>query len=110
LTPHIYTEGEISDLLREAGQLRPVSGLRPRTYQTLFGLIAATGLRLSEALRLRDADVDLRDISRTFVTVHQTKFRKSRLLPVHPTTADALHAYRMVRDRLVSCNRSLRNK
>jgi integrase len=100
LTPHIYTESEISDLLREAGQLRPVSGLRPKTYQTLFGLIAATGLRLSEALRLRDADVDLRDISRTFVTVHQTKFKKSRLLPVHPTTADALHAYRKVRDRL----------
>jgi integrase len=59
LAPHIYTEREICDLLEEAGRLSPHRGLRPATYRTLFGLIAATGLRLSEALHLRSTDVDL---------------------------------------------------
>lgn len=99
LAPHIYTEREICDLLEEAGRLRPSGGLRPATYQTLFGLIAAAGLRLSEALKLRDADVDVHSGA---LTVRQTKFRKSRLLPLHPSTVKALGEYRRVRDRAVS--------
>jgi integrase len=59
LTPHIYTEEEIEQLLRHAGRLAPVGALRPLMYRTLFGLIAAVGLRLSEALKLRVGDVDL---------------------------------------------------
>lgn len=98
LAPHIYTEREICDLLAEAGRLRPVAGLRPATYRTLFGLIATAGLRLSEALQLRDADVDLCSGA---VTVRQTKFRKSRRLPIHPSTVEALGEYRRSRDRAV---------
>jgi integrase len=58
LAPHIYTEEEIADLLVAARGLRPP--LRGATYETLFGLLAATGLRVSEAVHLLDADVDLR--------------------------------------------------
>jgi len=75
LTPHIYTDREVADLLRAAGQLTPEGALRPATYKTLFGLIAATGLRLSEALKLLFADLDFR---RGVLTVRQTKFAKSR--------------------------------
>jgi integrase/recombinase XerC len=99
LTPHIYTEQEIFKLLEEAGRLSPVRGLRPATYRTLFGLIAVTGLRLSEALMLRDADVDLHFGA---LTVRMTKFKKSRLLPLHPTTVASLEAYRCIRDQQVS--------
>ena len=56
--------------------------IRPATYETLFGLMASTGLRVSEALHLRDADVDLK---RGMLTIRQTKFAKSRQLPIHPT-------------------------
>jgi hypothetical protein len=59
LAPHIYTDREITDLLAAAGRLSPKGTLRPMTYRALFGLIAANGLRLSEALRLQCADVDL---------------------------------------------------
>ena len=58
LAPHIYTQQEVCDLLAEADRLPPRGGLRPATYRTLFGLIAATGLRRSEALNLRDGNVD----------------------------------------------------
>ncbi len=98
LAPHIYTEQEIADLLAEAGRLAPSAGLRPTTYRTLFGLFAATGLRLSEALCLRDRDVDL---SSGVLTVRQTKFKKSRCVPVHPTTVTALRNYHGARDGAV---------
>ncbi len=97
LVPHIYTEREITDLLAEAGRLTPAAGLRPLTYQTLFGLIAATGLRLSEALQIQDVDVDL---VQGALTVRQTKFRKSRWLPLHAGTVTALGEYRRQRDGL----------
>lgn len=90
LTPHIYTEREIADLLTAAGQMAPQGSLRPATYQTLFGLIAATGMRLSEALNLRRVDVDL---ARSIVTIRRTKFAKSRLLPLHSTVTEALSRY-----------------
>ena len=97
LAPHIYTDEEIRELLDQAGRLTPRSGLRPLMYRTLFGLIAAAGLRLSEALKLQVADVELNCAT---ITVRQTKFRKSRCLPVHPSTVQALSEYRLVRDRL----------
>jgi len=98
LTPHIYTEQEICDLLDEAGRLSPQGGLRPVTYRTLFGLIAAAGLRLSEALHLRDVDVDLAGAT---LIMRQTKFNKSRCLPVHHSVVQALCDYRRLRDRVV---------
>lgn len=90
LTPHIYTEKEVIDLLHAAGGLDPQGGLRPATYKTLFGLIASTGLRLSEALNLRARDIDLDDGA---LTIRQTKFAKSRRLPIHPSVVQELRAY-----------------
>jgi integrase len=93
LRPHIYTEQEIADLLTAARRLHPI--LRGATYETLFGLLAATGLRVSEAVHLLDADVDLKS---GLLTVRQTKFAKSRQVPVHPSTLAALRRYRRLRD------------
>lgn len=100
LAPHIYTDQEVCDLLEEAGRLTPQGGLRPATYQTLFGVIAATGLRISEALHLRDADVDLQEAR---LTVRQTKFNKSRCLPIHSSVVQALSQYRSRRNHVTSC-------
>lgn len=104
LAPHIYSEQEICDLLAAARRLAPHGGLRPATYETIFGLIAATGLRLSEALHLRCGDVDL---DQGVLTVRNTKFRKSRHVPVHPTVAAALKRYMVVRVRHGAANRDL---
>ena len=96
LAPHIYREDEIIDLLAAARTLGPAGSLRPFTYETLFGLMASTGLRISEAIHLRDADVDLQ---RGMLTIRQTKFAKSRQLPIHPSTVKALARYRKQRAR-----------
>jgi integrase len=93
--PHIYSEEEVRQLLVAACRLGPKPGLRGRVYETLFGLIASTGLRLSEALSLSIGDVDLR---RSLLTIRRTKFAKSRQVPVHPSTLKALSSYRRVRD------------
>jgi integrase len=95
-TPHIYTGAEITELLAAARRLPPAGTLRPLTYETFFGLIAATGLRLSEALRLQCGDFDG---SGGTLTVRQTKFCKSRLVPLHPTTTTALVQYLSTRQR-----------
>ncbi len=95
LAPHIYTQQEIVDLLAAARQLGPKSGLRGIINQTLFGLIACTGLRISEALALRNMDVDLKN---GMITIHRTKFGKSRQVPMHPSTVQALKRYRSERD------------
>src|SRR5207237_10377864 len=74
LSPHIYSEQEIIDLLAAARRLGPTPGLRGAVYETLFALIASTGMRISEALALRNEDVDLKY---SLLTIHQTKFGKS---------------------------------
>jgi integrase len=101
LTPHIYTDREVADLLRAAGQLTPGGTLRPATYKTLFGVIAATGLRLSEALKLQFADLDF---TRGVLTVRQTKFAKSRLVPLHPSVTAALSRYATFRQAAIPAN------
>jgi integrase len=98
LAPHIYREKEIVELLAAARKLGPRGHLRSATFETLFGLLASTGLRVSEAIHLRDADVDLK---RRMLTVRQTKFAKSRQLPLHPSTVEALARYRRERLRHV---------
>ena len=98
LAPHIYTDQEIGDLLDLCGRMTPQGGLRPLTYKTLFGLIAATGLRISEALQLQVADVDLPAAT---LTVRQTKFHKSRCLALHASVVQALSEYLRVRQRFV---------
>jgi integrase len=94
--PHIYSEAELSALLAAARRLASPTGLRPRTYATLIGLLSCTGLRISEALKLARADVDW---DHATLTIHETKFHKSRLVPLHPTTVQALEVYAQFRDR-----------
>lgn len=98
VAPHIFHEDEIIELLAAARRLGPQGSIRSATYETLFGLMASTGLRVSEAIHLRDADVDLK---RGLLTIRQTKFAKSRQLPVHPSTIAALVRYRRQRARYV---------
>jgi integrase len=98
LAPHIYSEQEIIDLLAAARRLGPTSGLRGATYEALFGPIASAGLRVSEAVHRLDADVDLK---LGMLTIRQTKFAKSRRVPLHPSAVQALLRYRRTRNRYV---------
>ena len=93
--PHIYSEQEIVDLLAAARRLGPTPGLRGVVFETLFGLIASTGMRISEALALHNGDVDLKY---GMLTIHQTKFGKSRQVPMHLSTVEVLRRYRWMRD------------
>ncbi len=93
--PHIYSESEIMDLLAAARRLGPATAPRGAVFETLFGLVASCGLRISEALALRHADVDLR---RGMLLIRKTKFGKSRQVPMHPSTTDALRRYRQTLD------------
>lgn len=97
--PYIYTDMEIETLLAAALDLPPVDGLRRWTYHCLFGLLSVTGLRISEALNLHCGDVDLKD---GVLTIRDTKFGKSRLVPLHPTSRHALAAYAQRRDAHLS--------
>ncbi|CAN5547706.1 tyrosine-type recombinase/integrase [soil metagenome] len=94
--PHIYSDVEIAGLMTSACKLGPTGGLRPQTYRTLIGLLAATGLRNSEALHLARHDAEL---DRGLLTIRMTKFRKTRLVPLHATTTAALRTYSEFRDR-----------
>ncbi len=96
MQPHIYDEHQLEQLLAAAGRMRPTYELRPLVYQTLFGLLASTGLRISEALKLTRGQVDL---ERGILRIEQTKFKKSRLVPLHSTATRALRHYAVARDR-----------
>jgi integrase/recombinase XerD len=96
--PYIYSDEEVATLVCRAAKLRSRYGLRGWTCSTLFGLIAVTGLRINEALRLDDNDVDL---DAGVITVKRGKNRKTRLVPVAPSTAKRLAAYRAERMRLL---------
>jgi integrase len=100
--PHIYTPEEIRLLLQAAAQLTPVGSIRPTTYVTLFALIASTGLRISEALALQ-----LDHITPAGLRIEQTKFRKSRLVPLHPTSRQGLDRYLARRRQVGGTSRSL---
>ena len=93
--PHIYSEAEISDLLAAAARLAPTGGLRPHCYATLFGLIACTGLRISEALALYCGDVDLDE---AILTVRAGKRGRTRLVPLHPSALPPLADYAAERE------------
>jgi integrase len=95
-TPYIYREEEIVALLQACERLGPAGGLRPQTYAALFGLLASSGLRISEALRLLRVDVDLKT---GVLSVAETKFHKSRLVPLHASASCALRMYAEQRDR-----------
>jgi integrase len=96
--PYIYASEEISRLLIEAARLGPAAWTKPSTYVTLFGLLAATGMRVSEALALQVAD-----ITADGPLVRATKFQKSRLLPLHASTQAALDRHLQARSA-PTCN------
>jgi integrase/recombinase XerD len=96
--PYIYNDDEVARILSEAARLPSPFGLRGQTYQTLFGLLATTGLRLGEALGLDRDDVDL---SSGVLAVRRAKFGKSRFVPVHNSTCRVLRRYVRQRDLLL---------
>ena len=98
--PYLYSEQEIQKLLTAAKGLSAPNQLRPWTYHCLFGLLVVSGMRLSEALKLERQDVDL---DQAVLTIRQTKFNKTRLIPLHRSTRDVLTDYAARRDRLVPC-------
>jgi len=95
--PYIYSDAEVRSLLRAATALPSARGLRAASYATLLGLYASTGLRTNEALRLDRDDVDL---VQGVLRIRQSKFGKSRCLPVHRSVQCALAQYAAQRDRL----------
>ena len=94
--PYIYTKQQIVDLLAASAALSPTGGLRPQTYRVLFGLLASTGMRVGEAIRLQCKDVDL---NQGILRINNTKFSKSRLVPIHQSTLNVLREYAAFRDR-----------
>lgn len=95
LVPHIFTEAELIALLQATATLTPRGGLRPATCRCVFGLLAASGLRISEALALTTRDVDL---TAGVLSIRAGKFQKPRLVPLHPSTTAALVVYARQRD------------
>ena len=95
--PYIYTPEELARMLDAAGNLRrqKPSPLRRHIYVMLIGLLASTGLRISEALNLRLDDL----LPDGVLHIRQTKFNKSRLVPMHPSVVEALQAYLEIRRR-----------
>jgi integrase/recombinase XerD len=93
--PYIYSSSEIGRLLEAAGRLGPRGTIRAQTYVTLIALLASTGLRISEALRLR-----LADITDDGLLIRATKFGKTRLVPLHETAVAGLQQYLMRRRQL----------
>ncbi len=93
--PYLYSDAEVMAILDACSRLSP--SLRAATYRTLFGLLAVSGLRVGEAIHLDRDDVDL---ERGLLVVWQGKFRKAREVPLHPSTVEALQAYRKRRDEL----------
>jgi len=95
--PYLFRDEEVQALMAHAAQLGPAGSLRPHVYRTLIGLLAATGLRISEALELC-----FQDVTADGLVIRETKFRKSRLVPLHPTTRAALEAYMVRRAQLAT--------
>jgi integrase len=94
IVPYIYSDDDLARVLEAAGRLSPEH--RADTYRTLISLVAVTGMRNGEAVRLDNDDVDL---EYGILTIRNSKFGKSRQVPVHPSTVEALGAYAERRDR-----------
>jgi integrase/recombinase XerD len=96
--PYIYSSQEIVQLIEAAGCLASRTSLYGQTCATFIGLIASAGLRMGEIIRLADADVYL-GAGPSVITIRESKFRKSRVVPIHPSVAEKLRAYRNLRGR-----------
>jgi integrase len=101
-TPYLWSEVDVCRVLEAAQALRPP--LRAPTHHALFGLMAASGMRIGEVLGLTREDVDL---VAGVITIREAKFDRSRLVPLHRTTTEALSGYAVERDRLCPRPRSL---
>jgi integrase/recombinase XerD len=97
--PYIFTPTQLTLLFEAARASRPQASLRPAMLSTLIGLLASTGLRIGEALRLQVVDVKL-DLDPAQLYILETKFHKSRIVPLHPSTVEALRHYAEQRARL----------
>ena len=95
-TPYLCTPQQITALIQAAQLLGPRDSLRPYTVATVIGLLASTGLRVGEAIRLTMGDMRLDHVP-PLLHMRETKFHKSRLVPLHPTTAAQLRRYRAMR-------------
>jgi len=95
--PHIFSDEEIERLLRKTQQLPSPKGPRAHTFTTLFGLLMVTGMRVSEALGLEKPDIDF---DHGILHIRCGKFGKSRYVPIHPSTVEALKKYAQARDHL----------
>ena len=100
--PHLITLSQIERLMEAARSLPPVASITPYTFRCMIGLIATTGLRVSEAVALR-----LADLTRDGLLIRETKFRKSRLVPIHKSTRNALKEYLSLRTRIGGPDRHL---
>jgi integrase len=95
--PHIYSDEEITRLMAEAARLRSPMRMKALTLETLIGLLAATGLRPGEAAALEIGDVNL---EAQVLVIRESKFGKSRQIPIHPSTIAALRRYAQHRDQI----------
>ena len=95
----IFSEEEIERLIAVALACGPADSLRPYTFATAIGALAATGLRVGEAIRLKDDDVKLDELPPHLV-IRETKFHKSRIVPPHATVVEMLRRYSDERRRL----------
>lgn len=93
-TPYLYSEQEIASLLQAAATLQPAH--RAATYKTFIGLLAVTGMRVGEAIRLDRKDFDARY---GFLTIRHAKFNKLRELPLDPSVVEAMSRYLARRNR-----------
>lgn len=98
LVPHIFTDAELTALLKATDRLVSPLGMRSATCRTIFGLLAACGLRISEATKLTHTDVDL---DAGILYIREAKFHKSRLVPVHPSVACELRSYSELRNQVI---------
>ncbi len=95
LLPHIFSDAEVIDLLEACSTLHPAGGQRGAACRAVFGLLAATGLRISEAVALEQRDVDL---IAGVLEVRNAKFGKTRWVPLHPSVTQQLCWYASERD------------
>jgi len=97
--PFIFSAENVNSLLKASAQLGPPDSLRPHTYTTLFALLITTGLRISEALALV-----FNDVTPDGLVIRKTKFKKSRIVPLHETAQDGLERYFFHRKRVDVCD------
>lgn len=101
--PYLYTTSDIEKVLSLAAKLNPQNSIRSHSFQTIIGLLYCTGMRISEVLRLDISDVDLEN---GVLFIQNTKFKKSRYVPIHPTAIAVLKKYLNLRNHYSTTQKS----